>query len=262
MLILPIVNKNRILNVQVTLKDAQKIHTGVAFENVDSSEIIVNGKKLSESIYTASCGDREALNFVRNNSMLYQRDYIVTTKEENNTSLYDVYQVSPPPKRVSDGLDNLYGRVLTDMRKESPRSNKGRYLSFKKIGLGDNLTEEKIAILQRIVKEVRDTSKWPELFERAGIADLTDTIQFIRNFDCTVVKDTTIPESSIEDAIKALEIIHTRDYKNLKNYYETALGNSDIYKKLSYISKMIYNEPLNLIKSNAQKEQEDKNNEE
>lgn len=254
MLILPIVNKNRILNVQITLKGAQKIRSGVSYSDAGSSDIIVNGKKLSESIYTDTCDDTSALNFVRSNSLLYPRNYIITTKKDTNSSLYDVYEVAPPPKKVNDGLDNLYGRVLTDMRKESPGTNKGKYLSFEKIGLGENLTDEKIATLQRIVRDVPDSSKWPELFERAGISDLTETIHFIKNFDCTVVTNTTIPESSLEDTLKALEIIHTRDYKNLKNYYDMAIRNRDIYSKLSYINKIVYNEPLNLIKSNSQKQ--------
>ena len=256
MLILPIVNKNRILNVQITLKGAEKIKTRVSYENTYSSDIIVNGKKLSESQYTSSCDDKTALHFIRSNSLLYPRKYIVTTKEENDSDLYDVYEVLPPPRRVNDGLDNLYGRVLTDMRMESPRTNKGKYLSFEKIGLGESLTDEKIMKLQRIVTEVKDTSKWPELFDREGISDLLDTIHFIKNFDCTVVSDTTIPESSLQDTLKGLEVLHTRDYKNLKNYYNMAMENRDIYAKLSVISKMVYNEPLNLIQSNSQKQRQ------
>ena len=254
MLILPIINKNRILNVQVKLKSAQKIKKRVSIDNASGSDIIVNGKKLSESIYTDTCNDIEALNFVRSNTLLYPRNYIITTKEEQDSTLYDVYQVAPPPKKVSDGLDNLYGRVLTDMRKEIPGSNKGKYLSFQKIGLGDNLTDDKISKLQRIVSEVEDRSKWPEIFDREGISDLTETVNFIRNFDCTVVSNTTIPEESLQDTLKALEVIHTRDAKNLKNYYNIAKENCDIYAKLSYINKIVYNEPLNLIKSNSQKQ--------
>ena len=186
--------------------------------------------------------------------MHYPRNYLITTRGERDSNLYDVYEVAPPPRKVSDGLDNLYGRVLTDMRKEIPGTNTGRYISFEKVGLGKSITDEKIMKLQRIVKEERDTSKWPVLFEQAGIADLTDTVNFIRNFDCTVVTDTTIPEDSLNDTLKALEVIHTRDSKNLRNYYNMALENRDIYAKLSYINQIVYNQPLNLIQSNRQKQ--------
>ena len=36
------------------------------------------------------------------------------------------------------------------------------------------------------------------------------------------------------------------DQKKLKNYYNMALSNQSIYNKLSYISKLVYNEPLNI----------------
>lgn len=254
MLILPIVNKNRILNVHISLKNASKIRRRVSYNDTNESEIIVNGKKLSESIYNNSKNYNDTLNFIRNNSLLYPRSYLITTKEERNSNLYDVYEVAPPPKKVNESLDDLYGRVITDMRKEIPGSNNGRYLSFAQIGLDKYLTDEKIYKLQRIVKDVRDTSKWPALFEKEGISDLSSTLDFIRNFDCTVVTDTTIPEASLQDTLKALDVIHTRDSKNLKNYYNMALSNRDIYAKISYINNIIYNEPLNLIQSKSQKE--------
>lgn len=256
MLILPIVNKNRILNVQITLKNAEKIRKRVSFPDAEESEIIVNGKKLSESIYKNSKEDKAALNFIRFNTLHYPRNYLITTKQERDSQFYDVYEVAPPPKKVSEELDNLYGRVLTDMRKEVPGTNKGRYLSFEKVGLDKNLTDDKIMKLQQIVREERDTTKWPTLFEMAGVADLTATIHFIQNFDCTVVADTTIPENSLNDTLKALEVIRTRDSKNLRNYYTMAQKNRDIYAKLSYISKLVYNRPLNLIKSNKQKQKQ------
>lgn len=256
MLILPIVNKNRILNVQITLRNAEKVRSRVRMEDANSSDIIVNGKKLSESIYNHSTSYSDTVNFVRSNSLLYPRNYLVTTKGVENTPYYDVYEVAPPPKKVNEELDNLYGRVLTDMRKETPGTNNGKYLSFESIGLGNKLTDEKILKLQKIVKEVRDPSKWPMLFEQEGIADLTDTIHFIQNFDCTVVTDTTIPENSLQDTLKALEVIHTRDSKHLRRYYNMALENRNIYAKLSYINQIIYHEPLNLIQSKKQKQKQ------
>lgn len=254
MLILPIVNKNRILNVHITLKHAEKVRQRVSFPDARESEIIVNGKKLSESIYNDSRNYSALLEFIRYNTMHYPRNYLITTRGERDTNLYDVYEVAPPPSKVNDELDNLYGRVLTDMIKEVPGTNNGKYLSFEKVGLGKDITDEKIMMLQRIVKAESDTSKWPVLFKQAGIADLTDTVNFIRNFDCTVVTDTTIPQDSLTDTLKALEVIHTRDSKNLRNYYNMALKNSDIYAKLSCINKIVYKEPLNLIQSNRQKQ--------
>lgn len=256
MLILPIVNRNRILNVEVKLKNSAKIRSGVKFDDALESDIIVNGKKLSESMYKDEKDSSAILDFIRGNSLVYKRNYLVTTREKADSSLYDVYEVSQPPKKVNDSLDELYTSVVTDMRKEIPGIKRGRYISFEKIGIDKHLTDEKISKLQRIVKDVRDTRQWPILFEEAGIADLPQIIDFINNFDCTVINDSTIPEDSIQDVLKSLEQLNTRDARNLRNYYNMALANQNIYAKISYINKLIYDRPLSLIQSKSQRQKQ------
>lgn len=254
MLILPIVNKNRVMNVELKLKNAEKIRHGVCYDDAMQSEIIINREKFSESSYNNSKDESAPINFIRSRSILYPRSFIVTTKSESDSSLYDVYEVGKPPKKVNDSLDRLYSKAITDLRKEIPGSPaKGRYVSLEKIGLTSYLTDDKIAKLQRIVKEVRDESQWPRLFEEAGIADLGDTIDFINNFECIVLSDSTIPEESLQDSIKALGVINSKDYRNLNNYYEMAKSNTDIYTKISYVSKLIYDKPLVLVQSRSRK---------
>ena len=112
MLILPIVNKNRILNVHITLKHAEKVRKRVSFPDAQESEIIVNGKKLSESIYNDSRDYNAALNFIRYNTMHYPRNYLITTRGERDSNLYDVYEVAPPPRKVNDGLDKKNSSIV------------------------------------------------------------------------------------------------------------------------------------------------------
>ena len=256
MLILPIVNRNRILNVEVKLKNANKIRTGIKFFDADESEVIVNGKKLSDSSFKNMKSDAAALEFIRTNSIRFRRNFLITTREEANSSAYDVYELEQPPKKINESLDNLYTSVITDMRKEIPGNRRGRYLSLEKIGVGDFLSDEKIARLQEIVKNVRDTTQWPVLFENAGVADLVDMLEFIKHFDCTVVEDTTIPEDSLQSMVESLKKLNTRDSRNLCNYYNMALSNRDIYSKLSIINKTIYDKPLTLIQSKKQKQKQ------
>ena len=45
MLILPIVNKRRVMNVRLRLKDARRIREGVSYDDTTESEIIVNREK-------------------------------------------------------------------------------------------------------------------------------------------------------------------------------------------------------------------------
>ncbi len=255
MLILPIVNKNRIMNVQVKLKSAEKIREKVCFDDAKESDIIVNREKFSDSSFKDSKDISASIDFVRSKSLLHPRDFLITTKEEASSTFYDVYKIAQPPRKVNENLDKLYSCVLTDMRKEIPGTNRGRYLSFEKLGVGDHLTDEKIAKLQHIVKE-NDKSMWPELFKREKIADLQDTLDFINNFDCTIISDTTIPEDSLQDVLRALEVINTKDSRSLRNYYNMALSNRDIYTKISYINNLIYQKPLSLIKSANQKQKQ------
>lgn len=255
MLILPIVNKNRVMNVHIKIKSAEKIRTGVSFSDAKESEIIVNREKFSDSIFSNSKEISAPIEFVRSKSILYPRNYLITTKQEPSSTLYDVYEVAQPPKKVNDSLDKLYSCALTDMRKEVPGNKRGRYVSFAKLGLEDHLTDEKIAKLQKIVKE-NASEEWPKLFQKEGIADLKETLDFIDTFECTVISDTTIPEDSLQDVLKSLEVINTRDSRNLKNYYNTAQSNRDIYSKISYINQIIYKKPLSLIKSSKEKQKQ------
>jgi len=246
MLILPIVNRNRIMSVQITIRNAEKIRSDVRFDDADESEIIVNREKFSESSFNTK--DKTApIDFVRSRSLLYPRNFLITTKERDNSKYYDLYEVGQPLRKVNDGLDELYSKAITDMRMEVPGHNRGRYISFKELGLDKDLTEEKIGKIQRIVKE-EDRSNWPRLFEEAEVSSIIDTINFINTFDAKVISDTTIPEDSLNSVLKALEIINTRDSRNLRKFYNTALDNKEIYAKLSYINKIVYNRPF-LIKT-------------
>ena len=87
------------------------------------------------------------------------------------------------------------------------------------------------------------------MFAEAGVEDLSETVDFMSHFECIVLSDTTIPEDSLQDTLKALSNIQTRDYKNLKNYYQMAQSNTEIYTRISYIHKLLYDKPLTLIQA-------------
>ena len=252
MLILPIINRNRVMSVQIKIKNAEKIRTEVRFDDADESDIIVNTEKYSLSSYKNDNTKTSPIDFVRSRSLLYPRNYLITTKERDNSEFYDLYEVSQPLKKVNDGLDELYSKALTDMRMEIPGHNRGKYISFKELGLDEELTEDKISKIQKIVKEESDQSKWPKLFKDAEVSSIISTIDFINTFDATIISDTTIPEDSLKDVLKSLEIINTRDSRNLRKYYNMALDNQVIYAKLSYINKLVYNKPF-LIKTKNEK---------
>lgn len=255
MLMLPIVNKRKVMIGKLEFKRKRKIRCGVNYADAKNSDIIVNREKFSESIFKDSKDVNAPIDFIRSKSLLYPRDFLVTTKEERDSNLYDVYEVAQPPKKVNDNLDKLYSKVITDLQNEIPGDDRrGRYISFKDLGIDEHLTDEKIATLQKIVKEERDMSRWPELFEEAGIADLCETVEYFKNFECIVIADSSIPEDSLQDTLKALATIKTRDFKNLNKFYNMAKSNKEIYTKISYINKLLYDKPLSLIQSKSQKQ--------
>ena len=257
MLIFPIINRRRVMNVEIKLKNAKKIKKQVHYDDAQESDIIVNKEKFSNSIFKDSRDIKAEIEFIRSKSILYPRDFLVTTKQRENTKEYDVYEVSQPPKKVNDSLDKLYSRTITDMRKEIPeRKNRGRYISFEDLGIGKPLTDDKIMKLQNVIKEKKDNESLSTQLEKAGVLDLEETLSFFDNFECTIISDSIIPEESLQDTLNAMSLLNTRDYKNLNKYYQMAKTNTDIYTKLSYISKLLYDKPLTLMHSPSTKQKQ------
>lgn len=255
MLVLPIVNKKRVMNVQLEFKNKRKIKKSVLFSLAGASDIIVNREKFSDSSFYDSKDENRVIDFIRSKSILYPRKFLVTTRALKDDEFYDVYEVEQPPKKVNDYLDKLYSRTIIDLKEEIPGEvSRGKYVSFEQLGIDKYLTDEKIAELQRIVQEERDMKVWPELFEKAGVADLSETLEFLSNFEFTVIPGTSISEESLEETLKALSVLKTRDFKNLNKYYMMAKSNAEVYTKISYINKVLYDKPLYLIQSKGQKE--------
>lgn len=255
MLVLPIVNRDRILNVCITLKDAVKIRVGVHFSDSKESEVVVNGRKISESVYGNSKDINALLDFVRSNSLTSKKNFLITTREESESSLYDVYEVAQPPKRINDSLDNLYSMALIDMQKEIPNIKKGKYVSFEKLGFGEYITDERVSKFKEVVDNSSSVDKSIiKLFDEAGVMDLYETLDFFNNFDFTVISSSSISEEEFQKVLNSLENIHTRDAKNLRSYYNMALSNKEIYSRISSINKIVYDKPLSLIQSESQRQ--------
>lgn len=257
MLVLPIVNRGRVMHVKVSLKDAEKIHNSVILDGTKESDVIVNQQPFSESSYLHDKEDNSVVNFIRNTSLISRNDFFVTTREEAKSNRYDVYQVKQPPKFINLALDNLYASVITDMRKEIPDNNvKPHYVSFEKLGFDEVLTDDKLARLQQIVKNEKNRSRWPQLFEQAGISDIPHMLEFLNHFDCTVISDTTLPEATIQSLLALLEPTQIPVYKEILKYHDMAKSNERIYDKLKIAYHSIYDGPYRLIMSESQKKRE------
>lgn len=249
MLVLPIINNKHVLNVEIRLKNTYKVKKRVSYDDAKESDIIVNREKFSDSSFSKSKDINAPVDFIRSRSILHPRKFLITTKEESDSSLYDIYEVPQPPEKINDNLDKLYSKAITDMRCEIPNNGRrGRYVSLKDLGVGDHLSDDRIALLQRVAKS-GDGDLGTKLKE-SGIIDLALTADFLNNFECVVISDSEIAEESLQETLKAMAVINTRDYRNLNKYYEMAKSNTDIYTKISYINKIVHDRPLVLLKTN------------
>ena len=252
MLVLPIINRNRILNVSVSYKEATKIRVDVELENTLPSDIIVSGKSFNSSAFYDSKDKNNIIEFIRNNSILYRRSVLVTTKNRSDSSNYDVYDVGVAPRKINKATDMLYIRAILDLEKELPGVVRGKYLSFEELGFGEVFSDEKISRLRSIVTS-NPTSSWEKLFRENALMDMIETLEFLKSFDCTVVSEASIPDETMQQVLVSFGKICSRDTKSLNKYYSMAEENRDLYAKMSYVSKLVYGKPLDLIQSESQK---------
>lgn len=253
MLILPIVNKNRILNVKVTLRTAEKVRTGVKITEVPESDIVVNGRPFSKSYFYEGDNSKTMVDFIRTNLNSQSRCFFVTTKAVPNTDVCDMYGIELPPNKVDVVFDNLYSKVLLDMQKETPGVLKSKYLSLEKIGFDSIFSDENVSKLRQIVSNVYDRRYWMGMFQDDGLVPMLEILSLMNTFDFTVVSEASINEEAVVEMLASLDKINSKDTKSLRNYYNMALANRDIYGKMSYVNKMVYDRSLNLIQSSSQK---------
>ena len=166
MIVLPIVNRERILNVEVTLKDVSKVGNKAADFNINSSDIIIHNKKYNDSFYSKSVATpKSVMSFLRENGKIGKSNILVTTKADEK-GLFDIYDVKYPSDKVSDGLDNLIGTLLLDLKNES-NSQKGRYLDLYKLGVFNIITEERLTDLEFLSKNMNQLNIANQLISAA-----------------------------------------------------------------------------------------------
>jgi len=261
MLVVPIIHgrgeSKKICNARIKLKEANKIRSKINnFEDSAESEIIVNGQKFSDSIFYSD-GDAGILKFIRYYSTYSkQNTFYVTTKCYKDTNYYDLYEVELPPSKINDALDSLYTRMIVDLRKEVPGEMRSYYLSFEQLGFDEYLTDDKISKLKMIIENSKNKERWPLLFKTAGIEDIPLTFDFLNKIECTVVPGSTIDKNDFEKFMGYFKKVKSRDYRQLRKYYEIASNNREIYKKLSNLYGYLNNEAkLNLIQSERQRKE-------
>lgn len=255
MLVMQILNTgkdgiNRIYNVKVSLKEATKVKESTSLRGFGESDIIVNGSSFNESVFNTKNHDSSVItNFIRNkNYNSTRKDFLVTTRSNSDSKSYDLYNVSIPLKKVTSGLDNLYGKAIIDMQKEIPNIKKGRYISLLDLGVCDHINDEKISSLKYLVDKSTNEEELNYLLIANNLGNMKSTIDFIKQFDFTIISEATIKEEDYNKLLSSLQYTHSKDARNLRRYYQIAKDNKECYEKLSKINKILYGKSINLIK--------------
>lgn len=240
---------NRIYNVKIALKGASKVKKSTSLRGFGESDIIVNGSSFNNSIFNTKNHDESVVvNYIR--GKMYnssKKDFLVTTRSNSDSKLYDLYNVSIPAKKVTSGLDRLYGKAIIDMQKEIPNINKGRYVSLLDLGICDHISDEKIDMLKYFVDKARNEDELNYLLLTNNLGNIKATIDFIKQFDFTIISEATIKEDDFNKVLSSLNYTSSRDARNLKRYYNIAKDNKDCYESLSKINRILYGKSINLI---------------
>lgn len=246
MLIMPIINKDRILNVELRLKKAKKIKTKVHFSDIAPSDIIVNYSSFLQSSYNIKNQKLAKIpEFIRYHGHSSKSDFYISTKEETNSPYYDLYQVAFPPSKITEGLDNFYGSLILDLKSETPNNIKGRYLDLKKIKVTEHITEERLAKLANILENYTSQKRITD----NDLEDLIETLEFLDLVDCRIIAGTSIDIKDFQKVYNCLAYTNTQEARDINNYYNIARNNQEAYSKLSKLYNIVHNDSLNWIRN-------------
>ncbi len=258
MLVLPIINKDRILNVEVRLKNIKKLDN----QNIDTSKytesnIYVGLYDFNNSSYNEKNLDSYNITlFIRNSGILKKNKFIVTTKSYDK-NICDFYEISYPNNKISDGFDRLYGEVINDIRNKNINEEKGHYLDFKRMGITDVLNIENINKLEEI--SLNHNSNYSRAIKEANLMPLLDILKFIDMLELNVIEGTSLKVSDYNRIANKFIKLNTKDTKSIYSYYNIASNNKEIYSLISRLYYIINNRSMEWINNPKTKIKENKN---
>lgn len=246
MLVMPILHRGKIYNVEVKLKSAYAVQATGAFQKLFESDIIVNGQSFNQSSYYQKDSSLTSIiSFIRDHSLYASNSFFLTSRR-NNQGKMNSYHVTVPLPRVTEGLDALYSSVIQNMKKEIPGHQKDRHLSLKKLGVTSHITEEKVSGLQKIVEKGEQSVD--DIFQDDETNQLSQTLEFVRQFECRVIEDATVDEKVLQSLLDPFRYIHTKESKELNDYYLLAKENKEEYGKLDQLARVLTGDSLRWIR--------------
>ena len=79
------------------------------------------------------------------------------------------------------------------------------------------------------------------MFEKEGVSETVKLAKALADLEYRLFDDNTLPVDSFEKTLKALSVINTRDYRNLKRYYDIAKTNTEVLRRIVCVFELVYN---------------------
>lgn len=257
MIIIPIINNNKIKQVKIELANIYKIEKDKDYSSIEANDIIIGSESFKNSRFNKKNQSISSiLDFIRTSYIHSKSPTLISTKYYNSEHNYDLYQINPPLKSITTGLDNLYASIILDLKNCIPDAIKGKYIDLEKLELTSHITDEKLELLQIIASNLQQNESkkdYLKILQENELDNLIETLRFMELFYCEIIPNASIDIDNYKKVLKSMSKVNTKEAKDLKNLYIIAKNNEQSYYKLSKLYNIVYNEPLHWIHSSKEK---------
>ncbi len=249
MLVIPLLYKGKIYNMEVFLKNIYEVEEDRVLEYSYESDVIVNGRSYNHSRYYVPNAPLDSIvHFIRDHSIQASSSFLLTSRKNSQGNMR-LFRVQCPLPHVTDGLDMLFGSAILDMKKQLPGHHKDRNLSLKKLGVASHITEEKLKVLRRVASSLSFPIDSSILTRDERLRDFVDTFHFLNQFECRIIEDATILEKNVQGMMEPLQSIYTSSANEIRDYYKIAKENANEYAKLDYMARIMTGQGLSWLSS-------------
>lgn len=245
MVILPLLYKEKIYNINVSLKESTELSNDILNNQPFEGDIIVWEQSYNNSSYnTKEAPLNNTIQFIRANSLYSPAPFFHVVSRKDKEGNIRIFQVLFPNQKVTDGLDALYSSVIQNMRRDIPNHSKDRNISLKRLKVTEHITEPKLKAVRRAMDK-RDK----EASTNEVVLEMERTLHFLDQFDYSLISSVPIEEKTVQTMLGSMENLNTDIVREVKDYYQTAKENGNDYAKLDHLSQILRGEPLEWLET-------------